>query len=224
MTRLCAALALACLIWPSPVSAHRLDEYLQATRLGIEKDRIVLEIDLTPGANIASQIVARIDTDRDGRISVAEEADYARRVIGSVALSIDGRRTPVALLTRQFPALDEMTLGIGTIHLRAAADVSSGSGRHALTYVNAHAPKDSVYLVNALQPSDDRVHIGGPTRDPLQRGLTMEFDVAPDPLWSRAGWLTAGFVLIGLLRTRAARVRQSRAAAPAPFLRTAPRS
>ena len=52
--------------------AHRLDEYLQATRVAIARDRIDLEIDLTPGATIAASIATEIDTDRDGRFSPAE--------------------------------------------------------------------------------------------------------------------------------------------------------
>ena len=35
-------------------AAHRLDEYLQATRLSLARNQITLEIDLTPGANIAA--------------------------------------------------------------------------------------------------------------------------------------------------------------------------
>ena len=33
---------------PAPAGAHRLDEYLQATRVSIDLDRVGLEIDLTP--------------------------------------------------------------------------------------------------------------------------------------------------------------------------------
>ena len=32
-----------------PVSAHRLDEYLQAARIGIDPERVQIELDLTPG-------------------------------------------------------------------------------------------------------------------------------------------------------------------------------
>src|SRR5689334_7014001 len=37
---------------PRDASAHRLDEYLQATRVDVGADGIGIEIDLTPGANI----------------------------------------------------------------------------------------------------------------------------------------------------------------------------
>jgi len=34
-------------------SAHRVDEYLQATRLSIDLDRVEVEINLTPGIDLA---------------------------------------------------------------------------------------------------------------------------------------------------------------------------
>ena len=35
-------------VFGATVSAHRIDEYLQAARLAIAPDRIMLEMDLTP--------------------------------------------------------------------------------------------------------------------------------------------------------------------------------
>ena len=39
-----------------PAGAHRLDEYLQATRLPIDIEHVDLEIDLTAGAALASNV------------------------------------------------------------------------------------------------------------------------------------------------------------------------
>lgn len=63
---------LACLASPLATEAHRLDEYLQATRLSVARDRIDLELDLTAGADVASAVFASIDTNHDGRISPTE--------------------------------------------------------------------------------------------------------------------------------------------------------
>ena len=193
----------------SPARAHRLDEYLQATRVAIDPERIVLEIDLTAGANIASRIVGLIDTNRDGRLSRGEQDDYARQVLASITCTIDGHLTPSTLLTRQFPELEAMAAGTGPIRLGATLDVSSGSGRHQLDCVNTHAPEMSVYLVNALMPSDPRVRIGPPHRDPLQRELSLDFDIAPDAFVYQAGWSMAACVVIGLLAVRLPRSRSA---------------
>jgi len=181
----------------SPARAHRLDEYLQATRVAIDPDRIVLEIDLTAGANIASRIVGLIDTNRDGRLSQGEQDNYARQVLASITCTIDGRLTPSTLLTAQFPELEAMAAGTGPIRLRAAVGASPGSGRHQLDCVNTHAPEMSVYLVNALMPSDARVRIGPPHRDPLQRELSLDVDIAPNAFWFRVGWSIVACVVIG---------------------------
>ena len=49
--------------------AHVLDEYLQSTLVIIEPGDIRLSIHLTPGVEIADQVLAHIDQDRDGTIS-----------------------------------------------------------------------------------------------------------------------------------------------------------
>jgi len=46
-------IAIAVLAIPPTATAHRLDEYLQATRVSIDVDRVDLEIDLTAGTAIA---------------------------------------------------------------------------------------------------------------------------------------------------------------------------
>ncbi len=88
----------------SAAGAHRVDEYLQATRLSVDTGRVDLEIDLTPGVAMASKVFAWIDTDGDGEISSAEGEAYGREMLRSVALKIDGRLAPVTLVEVQLPA------------------------------------------------------------------------------------------------------------------------
>jgi hypothetical protein len=109
----------------APADAHRLDEYLQATRIGVSQDRIDLEIDLTAGASIAEQIFAMVDANRDGQITDAEGDEYARRVIDAIRLSVDSRPLSVTLVSRTFPDRHAMGRGLGTIRLRATAPASA---------------------------------------------------------------------------------------------------
>ena len=78
-----------------PAAAHRLDEYLQATRLEINIGRVDVEMDLTPGISVASKVFQWIDTNGDGRISREEGEAYARAVLGSAVLKADGAPTPM---------------------------------------------------------------------------------------------------------------------------------
>ena len=201
--RTALASALVVSVWlgsASPADAHRLDEYLQATRLSIDVEQVRVEIDLTPGANVAAQIFAAIDADQDGQISRAEGDAYARDVLRAVALSVDDTPMAVALEDSQFPQFQDIILGEGMIRLRATALLPSFSaGRHRVSYTNHHSPVPSVYLVNAVEQANPRIQIGQPRRDMAQRSFTLDYTVAADARLVRLGWLLAAVALVGLL-------------------------
>jgi hypothetical protein len=204
------------------VDAHRLDEYLQATRVSIELDRVTLEIDLTPGASLASKVIQWIDADGNGQLSGTERSAYAQQVIDSVTVSLDGMPKALALTDSAFPDFETMPLGTGTIRLRAAAGLpAAASGRHVLTILNSHRPETSVYLANAMVPADQRIAIASQRRDPSQSRLTLEYDVASGR-WPWVVLLALLLVILGirsgflyrLLPGRARRRGAVRATAP----------
>ncbi len=181
-----------------PAGAHRLDEYLQATRLSIDLNRIDVEMDLTAGQAMAAQVFSWIDTNRDGEISQAEGDAYARQVLGSVALLADGKPVPLALTEAHFPELREVSLGTGIIRLRAAGRIpATGAGLHEISFRNNHKPASSVYLVNALVPANPRIQIADQQRDHAQHGLLMSYTVAPNAPPLRSFALIAGLALVG---------------------------
>jgi hypothetical protein len=199
MTRHLASLALfaAALACPARADAHRLDEYLQASRLSVDRDRVAIELDLTPGASAASTVAKWVDTDADGRMSAREQNQYARAVIAALELSVDGRPAPIRLLDAQFPDAIDFGRGEGVIRLRAeAATPLAAAGRHTLSYTNAHRPATSVYLVNALVPADPRLVITRQDRDPAQHRLTLDYDLTSSG-WT--AWDAAALVIAGVL-------------------------
>ncbi len=194
---------------PARLDAHRLDEYLQAARIAIEKDRVTIELDLTPGVAVATSVLAAIDRDRDGAISDEEGERYARVVVDGLVLHVDGRRVPLALGARTVPAARDLTEGTGVLRLQASAELPAvSSGRHALFFRNVHRADVGVYLVNALVPADDRIEITRQHRDWLQHEATIEFQVGRsarphEQLWSAlAGLLVAGAVAALSVRRR----------------------
>ncbi len=196
---LCAWLASA-----PPAGAHRLDEYLQATRLSVETDRVDVEIDLTPGAAIADKALGWIDTDGDGRISDAEAEAYAKEMLRSVTLKIDGRPAAVDLVRSSFPDWSDVRLGVGTIRLRAEAKISAATaGPHEISFLNTHKPESSVYLVNAMVPDDPRIQLGPPQRDYAQHRLTLDYTVAGEaPPMARSAASLVGLLMAGGLFLR----------------------
>jgi hypothetical protein len=192
-----AALALV----PARADAHRLDELLQATRVDIRADRIVLEIDVTTGALLAAEILDTIDIDRDGVLNDVERHQYAQQVLSSSLVSVDGRTTMLTLLAHEFPTRDAMAAGTGAIRVRAVAKVTADTGRHQLVVRSAPLHASSVYLVNALLPTDARVQLNAPRRDPAQRQLALEFDVSAEPAALRIAWVSIAITLLCLLVT-----------------------
>jgi hypothetical protein len=172
--------AVACLfLWPAGSSAHRLDEYLQAARISLARDRIELELDLTPGANVAAPVIALVDGDRDGAISPDEAAAYARRVLSDLVLEVDRRSVALTLARVEVPPAGEMREGMGAIQIRADGRVEvATTSRREVYFRNNHQPDPSVYLVNALVPEDRGLAVVAQTRDPRQREARIEYRVA----------------------------------------------
>lgn len=165
---------------PSESAAHRLDEYLQATRVSLERDRIILELDLTPGANIASVIAPLVDRDGDNIISPIEARMYGQTVLANLTLELDGRPVALVLSRVEMPSIEEMRDGVGTIQMRSASTFEPlVAGRRQLFFRNNHQPPGSVYLVNALIPADADMRVAGQTRDWQQQAVRIEYDVGP---------------------------------------------
>ncbi len=199
MSRKSLIAAIVLLISCTPLGAHRLDEYLQATRVDIDVHRVNLEIDLTPGVSIAKQVTGWIDTNGDGQLSQPEGLAYAKDVLMSLALTID--RKPVTLTLRgvQVPKVDDIAGGVGTIRLLASAELADGSnGRHELTFVNTHRRDVSVYLSNALIPTDNRILILTQQRDRDQHSLTIGYDMETMGVLRRISWVGGALLLLGL--------------------------
>jgi hypothetical protein len=191
-----------CLACPTPAAAHRLDEYLQATRIAVGLDVVDVELDLTAGASVASTVFASIDSDGDGRLSQMECASYATLVATSAVLEADGRRAPLVVTSSQCPTLDDMSAGVGTIRLTARADVARSAGRHQLYFQNIHRADLGAYLVNALLPATNDVVVTGQRRDERQHELRLDYMSAGRGWalsWEQLGWLGVATLLAGVL-------------------------
>jgi hypothetical protein len=166
-----AASALLAMTLARGAAAHRLDEYLQATLIGVSRDAIEVEIQLTPGVAVLPVVMAAIDRDHDGRLSAEEERAYAGRVAREVELQVDGVPATLKLTESNFPSLEEMREGLGTIRLKLRTDRTG----HLLRFENRHLPHISAYLVNCLAAPLDGLIVRRQERDELQRSLRFEY-------------------------------------------------
>jgi hypothetical protein len=180
-------------------AAHRLDEYLQATLIGVTRDGIDVEIQLTPGVAVLPVVMAVIDQDRDGWISPEEERAYVGRVAQEVALRVDGVPAPLSLIESNFPAIEAMREGLGTIRMKLRAT----RGGHELRFENRHLPQVSAYLVNCLAAPSDGLVVRRQKRDEAQRSIEFEYSFGGDAVSGpRAGRIALGpfwLAAIGML-------------------------
>ena len=70
-----------------PVSGHVLDQFVEASRLQIGPDRVAVELDLTPGIELAPAMFFAINTNGDGEISTRERRLHAARVLQDLVLA-----------------------------------------------------------------------------------------------------------------------------------------
>jgi hypothetical protein len=169
------------LLAAAPAGAHRLDEYLQATTLAVEKGRVRVEIRLAPGVAVFPTVFAGIDSDADGVASAAEQQAYARRVLDDLSLSADGRSLPLRLVSSAFAPKELLQQGLGEIQLRLEADLPGPAARRRLAFENRHQNQLGTYLVNALVPGDPGIRIAGQERSYDQSSYQLDYTDAGAP-------------------------------------------
>lgn len=202
---------------PSAASAHRLDEYLQATLVSIEPDAIRLHINLTPGVAVADVVLAVIDRDHDGAISPDEAAAYAELLRRDLIVGINGVSLELKVAARRFPTPAELRTGSGIVQVEfVAAAGALRAGTHGLTLENRHLPAASAYLLNAARPNSPSVWITRQTRNDNQSAGAIEFTFHPRP---NASGATLRFAPIAIVCAAiAAAVWRARKLAPRPRL------
>jgi hypothetical protein len=155
-------------------SAHRIDEYLQATLLSVETGRIHASMRLIPGILVAPEVIAAIDSNGDGTFSEGEKRAYAQRVLDDISIAIDGTSVKPAMISWGYPEPAQMREGLGEIHIEYKADLTNSRQNRNLILINHHLNSASVYLVNALVPQDPSIRILAQKRN--ERQSTYELD------------------------------------------------
>ncbi len=198
-------IAVAILLLPgAPIFAHRLDEYLQATLISVEKDRVEVLTRLVPGVAVSSFVLAGIDTNGDGVISETERRAYAERVLRDLSLTIDGDVLRPRLTSVEFPGVEQMKEGLGEIHIEFSAELPRGGHNRRLIFKNHHQSRIGAYLVNCLVPRDRDIKVVAQNRNEQQSFYQLDYvqsGVASDTLslrwWTRgSGWLGALALLL----------------------------
>ncbi|MGO9831600.1 MAG: hypothetical protein ACLPJH_15785 [Myxococcaceae bacterium] len=169
-------MAAAILLLPGAVAlAHRLDEYLQATILSVEKDHVDASMRLVPGVTVSSIVLASIDTNGDGVLSEVEQQTYAEWVLRDLSVTVDGKRRKPELISWKFPATDEIKGGLGVIEIDFKVDLPPGGPERTITLENHHRNEISAYLVNCLVPRDRSIRVLSQRRNETQAFYQLDY-------------------------------------------------
>jgi len=182
-------------------SAHRLDEYLQAALISLEKDRVAISLRLVPGVAVSTAVLGGMHANGDGLISEQEQRVYAEQVLRDLLLTVDGRRLSPTIVSVKFPNVEAIKEGLGEIRVELAAELPRGSGKRSLVFENHHQERIAAYLVNCLVPRDSDIRVAAQSRNEQQSFYQLDYvqNGSPEPLrseWWRSarGWMrTVGF-------------------------------
>ena len=175
-----AALLLAFL--PGAAPAHPVDEVIQGAYLTIAPGEVRLELDLTPGAEVAPIVLPLLDPNGDGAVSEAEAQAYAEGVLADSTLLLDGEPTTLALVAVEVPEASLMMEGAGVIRIEATAARLDREGARVLAYETHHEPAKSLWMANVfLRPGDGWTYaVTGQERGARGQALTVVYEAAPE--------------------------------------------
>ena len=223
MNRGLTAIGASLLFIGSPAFAHQTDEYLQATTISVEKNRIQAHIRLTPGVAVFPAIRASIDTDANGVFSRAEQRFYVGRVLDDVWLTVDAERLPLRLASWKFASVEKMKAGLGSIDIYIEAEVLHSGCNRRIIFKNHHQSRIAAYQVNCLVPSDPDIQVTAQTRNYQQSLYQLDYtqvgnvcSAPPSLTWQFNGWqylAAVTFLLsatLGLLRRQRTKVASMR--------------
>lgn len=191
MRRMVAFAALCFLLAGKAAWAHRIDEYLQATILSLDANRVNASMRLIPGVLVAPSVIALIDRNHDGVFSETETKAYAERVLGDLSITLDGKAITAQLDAWNVPEASHLRDGLGEIQIQYHVDLppSRGASR-SLVLANHHLNAGSVYLVNVEVPRNPRVRVVDQKRNPQQS--LYELDYRQTPIGARSSYSRAG--------------------------------
>jgi hydrogenase/urease accessory protein HupE len=163
------------LLQSATVFAHRLNEYLQAATISLSRDKVFLELRLTPGTDVAAKIIKAIDLNGDHQFSEGEKRAYLNQLNRDVSLAMDGHTASLKQVSSIFPTVEDLKKGIGDLIIDFEADITVRRVSHQLIFRNQHYSSIAVYMVNTLLPADTTIHVSDQARSIDQSRYQLDF-------------------------------------------------
>ena len=121
-------------------AAHPVDEVVQSAYLMITPERLRLQLEITPGPEVAATVLRSLDANHDHLLTRAETRAFGERVLRQTVLAID--RKVVAWRFDQIgvPSYAMLEQQAGTIQLFADAPLVQNRKRRNLSFRNGYRP------------------------------------------------------------------------------------
>ena len=116
-----SAWLLAAALCAGQAAAHPLHEVVQGAYLTLGPGEVRLQLDLSPGPEVAGVVLKALDVNADRRISEAEARAYGVAVLKEQALTVDGRAAPWTIRKVVVPAYQAVAAEGATIVIHATA-------------------------------------------------------------------------------------------------------
>ncbi|QDU54081.1 hypothetical protein [Aeoliella mucimassa] len=177
-------MALIALLLPaafaSVANAHQLDECVQSALVEVAPGEVLVWLNLSPGVEVAEQLIGLIDQNSDGSLTEQELQQYADLLLADLDLALDSESLHLRVDDTRLPELEELQSGWGVVQLKLSAPLPKmPAGEHLLRFENRHLPAVSVYLFNAAQPTSSQVSIAKQTRNENQSEGKIRFAYHP---------------------------------------------
>jgi hypothetical protein len=175
-----SAAALALLLAPGRADAHPVDEVVQGAYLTLAPGELRLELDLTPGTEVADAVLRALDANGDRRITDAEARTYAERVLKQSTVTLDGAPAAWRLDRVNAPSYESLKFATDTFKVYAVAVRPDRPGAHSLAYDNRYQPAKSQCIANIfLQPGSGwRYQVTGQKHSDDGRRLSVSYTIA----------------------------------------------
>lgn len=174
-----AAWLLTALI-PGLALAHPVDEVVQGAYLTLAPGEMRLELDLTPGTEVADAVLRTIDANGDKRLSEAETRAFGERVLQQSTLTLNGKAAAWRLDRVSAPAYEDLQLAAATLKIYAVAKRPDRAGPQTFSYENRYQPAKSQWIANVfLLPGGGWGYkVVGQQHTSDGRGLTVSYAAA----------------------------------------------
>ncbi|MBB6017090.1 hypothetical protein ACFP9V_22815 [Deinococcus radiopugnans] len=141
------ALTLAALLLPV-AQAHPVDEVVQGAYLTLAPGAVQLELDVTPGSQVAGTVLTSLDANTDGRITDAEARAYAGRVLKQSTLKLGDVAAGWTLGKIEVPPYADLKTGNAVLKIYATAKRRDTVGAQTLSYQNRYQPAKGQWTAN----------------------------------------------------------------------------